>query len=109
MIPSRHLRPLTLHTPTRTTDAYGADAVTGWTASTITGRVDQTSRSEDHANARQAALSDWLLLTNAATVTDTDRIIDGATTYEVTGTPWPVYRTGSTVHHYEATLRLVEG
>lgn len=107
-IPTTLLRTLTLETQTTTTDAYGATVPSAWSTSTITGRVDQQSRTEDQSRGRDASVSQWLLLTNTSTVSASDRIVDGPSTYEVEGPPWPVYA-GSTVHHYEATLRLVTG
>ncbi len=107
-IPVTLLRTLTLQTQTTTTDAYGATVPSAWSSSPITGRVDQQSRSEDQFRGRDASVSQWLLLTNTATVAASDRIVDGSSTYEVEGPPWPVYA-GSAVHHYEATLRVVTG
>lgn len=108
MIPERLLRPLTLQTPTYTTDSYGAEALDGYDDSDITGRLDQKAHRENHADGRQAAVSDWLLLTNSADVSANCRIVDGSKIYDVEGTPWPVYA-GTDIHHYEATLIWVEG
>lgn len=108
MIPTRLLRPLTLQTPTMVTDDYGAQVPSGWTDSTIMGRIDQTGeRRQDTEAGRQASLTTWDLLTNTE-VPDACRVVDGGVTYEVIARSWPVYA-GAAVHHYEATLRLVEG
>ncbi len=107
-IPASLLRTLTLQTRTTTTDAYGATVPSAWSSSTITGRVDQQSRAEDQSRGRDASVSQWLLMTNSATVSASNRIVDGPSTFEVEGPPWPVYA-GSAVHHYEATLRVVTG
>ena len=108
MVPAHLLRPLTLQTRTTTTDAYGATVASTWADSTITGRVDQRSRTEDNDAGRIGDVSEWLLITNATTVTARSRIVDGGRTFEVVGDPWPVHR-ATVVHHYEATLRLVTG
>ena len=108
MLPARLLRDVTLLKPVTTTDAYGATVHDTWTASTIRARVDQTSRGETTAAGRHGDVSEWLLVTPAATVAASDRIVDGGLTFEVVGRPWPAYG-ASAVDHYEATLRLVEG
>ncbi len=107
-IPERLLRPLTLLTPVTTTDAYGAAVPGSWTSTAITGRTKQLSRSEATNAGRHGEVSEWLLLTNCATVAASDRVVDGGITFEVVGPPWPDYG-ASGVHHYKATLRLVEG
>ena len=108
MIPSHLLRSLTLQTRTTTTDTYGAVVVSGWTDSTITGRIDQQTRKEATGNGREGEESSWRLFTNSADVSADDRVKDGGLIFDVIGRPWPVY-SGSGVHHYEATLRLVIG
>jgi hypothetical protein len=107
MLPTRFLRDLTLLTPTTTTDAYNAEVPDTWTESTITGRVDQRSRRETTTEGRQASVTEWLLLTNTEPPANT-RVEDGALLFEIDGRAWPVYA-GSAVHHYEASLILVEG
>ena len=107
-LPTYLLRDLVRRTPTYSTDAYGASTVTSWTDSTIKGRIDQNSRGEDLGEGRDAEVSMWTLFANVA-VGPQDRVVDGAAVYEVQGEAWPVYAATSTVHHYEATLRRVEG
>lgn len=107
-IPTHLLRALILQQRSDTTDAYNASVPSLWSDTIIRGRIDQKSRTDDLGEGRQAEVSEWLLLTNAATVAAQDRVVDGSLTFEVVGRPWPVYA-GSGVHHYEATLRLVVG
>ncbi len=108
MIPSRLLRDLTLQTRTTTTDRYGDTITDGWTDTTISGRIDQILRREVTDNGREASVTEWRLFTNDDTVTAASRIVDGDLTYDVEARPAPVHG-GAGVHHYEATLSLVEG
>ena len=108
MIPPHLLRPLTLQTRTTTVDAYGATVADTWTNSTITGWMEPRNATEDNDAGRTGDVSEYLLITNASTVTARSRIVDGGSTYEVVGNPWP-RRRATGVHHYEATLRLVTG
>jgi head-tail adaptor len=106
-LPAHLLRSLTRATRSTTTDSYGATVTNTWSTASITGRVDQQSRSEDLGDGRQAEISEWRLWTDTAVDAD-DRIVDGSTTFQIVGKPWPVYD-DTEIHHYEATLRLVEG
>ena len=109
MIPSRLLRELTLQTRTTTTDRYGDTVTDDWTDTTISGRIDQILRREVTDNGREASVTEWRLFTNDDTVTAASRIVDGDITYDVDARPAPVYASANRVHHYEATLSLVEG
>jgi hypothetical protein len=107
MIPDRLLRPMRHLTRQQSgVDAYGAPV---WidTVSTIRGRVDQTMRREDRGDGRIAAVGEWLLV-SLITVAATDRIEADGNIFEVIGPSWPVYAS-TAVHHYESTLRLVDG
>lgn len=106
-LPPHLLRTMTRASRTTTTDSYGAVVTNTWDTTTITGRVDQSSRSEVLADGRQAEVSQWRLFTDTAVDPD-DRVIVGSETFQVVGYAWPVYD-DTEVHHYEATLRLVEG
>lgn len=108
MIPKRLMRTLTLQTRTTGTDRYGDTIATGWTNSTITGRIDQFLRREVTDAGREASVTEWRLLTNSPNVAAASRIVDGALVFEVDGRPAPVHAAAH-VHHYEASLTLVEG
>ena len=106
-LPPNLLRALTHQTRNTTTDSYGQTVTSTWSDVAITGRLDQLIRTETHAGGRETEISEWALLTDTV-LTAEERVKDGSTIYEIVGTPWPVYDdTG--VHHYQATIRLVEG
>lgn len=107
-LPSWSLRDLTLRVASSTTDAYGATVPDTDTDTTIKGRIDQSSRTDSLAMGRVGEVSTWLLLTNVDTLNASDRIVDGSHTYEIDGPPWPAYG-GTGIHHYEASLKLMEG
>ena len=107
-LPQWSLRGLTLLTRVDTTDAYHARVPGLWVETVITGWLEPAQSDEDHEDGRQAEVSGWRLFTNAAHVKASDRIVDGASTYDVIGAPRP-YRSRAGVDHYEATLRLVNG
>ena len=109
-VPTRHMRDLTKQTPVYAADSYGESSVTSYTASTVEGRVDQSSRQESREEGgRIPSVSMWLLIVNED-IEDDCRIVDGGKTYELDGPTWPVYGGSATIpHHYEATMRLVEG
>lgn len=99
----------TVTTPAAATDAYGS-AVPDWahaTTRTIRCRIEQSSRSEQADETRDAAVAAFLLLCNDLAVTAGDRVTAGAT-YEVDGPP-AVVQDALAAHHLEATLRLVAG
>ena len=133
MIPDRLLRDLTLQTRTTSTDRYGDLVTTGWTDTLIRGRIEQFVRREVTDSGRDASVTEWRLFTNTDAITAASRIQnaapppdgdypadydpdydiglppDAATlTFEVDGRPAPVYA-ATTIHHYEASLTLVEG
>lgn len=108
MLPTRLLYDVTLLRAVTTTDAYGATVPDTWTQTTITARIEQSSASEVTGQGRHGEVSTWRMWTNYEDVRAADRVLYAGDTYEVVGLPAPM-RTASTVHHYAATLRLVEG
>lgn len=78
------------------------------TRTTITGWLQQTARFERDTAEADRDIGTWLLVTNAAGITARDRIEWGDLTFAVDGPPAPVH-TPTGLHHYELTLRLVEG
>lgn len=108
MIPTRLMRDLTLQARTTTTDRYGDQVITGWTDTTIRGRIEQFVRREVTDAGRDASVTEWRLFTNTDAITAASRVVDGALTFEVDGRPAPVYA-ATAIHHYEASLTLVEG
>lgn len=107
-LPAWSLRGLTLLTRVDTTDAYGASVPGSWIETVITGYVEQRTRGEDHSDGRRAEESGWFLATNSAAVTPGCRVRCDAGLFDVIGAPAPWYR-GKVIHHYEVTLRLVNG
>ena len=90
-------------------DAYG-DIVhdcTAATSTTITCRIEQTGTGETDDETRDTTTATFRLFTNTTGIGGRDRVVVGATTYEVIGSPAPVY--GATgIDHLEATLRAID-
>lgn len=107
-VPSHTLNPAVRLRAVTTIDAYGATVPDTWDELDFTAYVQQNNRSEVRGKGRDAETSDWLLVTNDDVLRGSDRVRVGDLVFQVEGRPWPVYGP-STVHHYEATLRLVEG
>jgi glycine/D-amino acid oxidase-like deaminating enzyme len=113
VIPARLLnRTLTWVQPATVTDAYG-DAAKSFAAedvteTTIAGRIEQSSTRETNDETRDLSTSALVLYTNTAGISPADRIVDGATVYEVTGIVADVDGPAGR-HHCEARLRLLDG
>lgn len=103
--------------PATSTDAYGdtaRDYGAGATRTTISGRVQQDSRSESADALRDSAEQLWTLFTNHTDIRVLDRLEwaghpQGSVTFEVVGPPEPTYAGGPDVHHYEVSLRQQVG
>jgi hypothetical protein len=96
-------------------DRYGA-SVPDWNNPTTTplkAWISQRGRSEDTAAGRRAYIGDWVCyLFPEASPTAGDRIVWDGPTFEVDGPPLPAYvpRGGvPSLHHWELTIKLVEG
>lgn len=100
-------RPLTLVTVTHDgpADIYG-NATERTSTAAVLGYIEQTQRGED-TNDRDVSSEEGLLLLPAGTVVNgLSRVVDGAVTWQVDGTPWSVRRPSTNAeHHLEARLR----
>lgn len=113
---------LLLHTVTRIRPAVGTDA---WNATTLdydagatrtaglTVRIQQDTRAEVYLDGRTPAEQRWTMFANDTDWNRTDRVEwdegpDGLLVFEIFGEPEPTYDNDS-LHHLEATLRIVDG
>jgi hypothetical protein len=106
----QHFVTLTAGAPT--TDAYGNPTLTfdpdeGAVETTIRAWVQQTANTETHTTAGDRLEATWLAVTNQ-TIDGYDRLTWNSQVFEVDGPTAPIHdRAG--VHHYETTLKRVEG
>lgn len=107
MIPTRLLRTLTLRARAETIDETDGSMSLTWTDTEVLGRLDRMSSMEVLTQGRSAEVSLWRLLTNDE-IPSTARVIDGDAEYEVDGETFGVY-TARGLHHFETSLRRVEG
>lgn len=102
---------VTLVRPSLVPDAHGNDVrdygVTA-TRTAIRAWMQQDQRQEARSDGREAAIQDWLMVTNHADVQRHDRVEFGALTFDVEGPPEPT-STPAGPHHTETTLRVVDG
>lgn len=97
--------------PATSTDTHNNTVRDYGTAATRTANVpgwmQQNQRGETFEDGRNPATGNWLLFTSF----ELDRywrVEWGGSTYEVDGQPNPLY-TPVGLHHYEVSLRIVEG
>lgn len=117
IVPERLLaQQVTVVRPATVVDAYNnttLDYGAGATRTPITAWLQQEQRTEQFRDGRDPLDERWLMITNASDILGIDRIEwadhpRGAVVFELDGPPEPAY-TPSSLHHYEATLRLVQG
>lgn len=92
------------------TDDYGNDVATTTSSVVTVGYVEQTTATEITVD-RETYVTDWrVVLPASVTVDGSDRIIHGAKTLEVVGSPHAVWNPRTRVtHHYEVRCLEVTG
>lgn len=97
--------------PAETTDGYNntkLDYGVAASRETAMGWLEQSNRTEPQTDGRDPLVQTWLLITNYADIRGRDRIEYAGSMFEVDGPPSPVPIPGG-IHHYEVTLRVVDG
>lgn len=102
--------------PATTTDAWNATdrdyGVAATRTADIPARIQQDTRAEVYLDARTPTEQRWALFTNETDWDRHDQVEwigpDGLLTFDMFGEAEPAYDRGS-LHHLEATLRLVDG
>jgi hypothetical protein len=111
-LPSRFLQLLFAQRRTEMTDPADGSQVHGWQTVTFHGRIARGQSSEVDDLGRQASVTRVKLVTNYDGLRTEDRVLDpegdDVAAWQLDGDPWPVYA-ASSVHHYEANLRRVDG
>ncbi|MFC4335210.1 hypothetical protein [Salininema proteolyticum] len=112
MIPERLLpHAVVVIEPTVTTDAYGnivRDYDNPAARTETQAWLQQTTHALVISDGRAAQSQEWLMVTNHTVISGFDRIEWDTKRFDIDGPPRPVH-TPAGGHHYELTLRLVEG
>lgn len=117
-LPSHLLQRWYVRRAFRTVDDETGAQGTEWAVVEVTGRLARSNRQEETADGRQASVTEYRFLTNSGALTHLDELAsedgwwrlparDGRETYQVVGDPY-VALAGS-AHHYEVTVRRVDG
>ena len=89
-------------------DEFGNPVDSDGAGVSVAARLQRVSATEDTVD-RDVADSLWVMYVDSGTAIDRrSRVVYGASTFEVYGTPYRV-PTPSGEHHVKVTLRLIEG